>query len=50
VQGDAGARDVVARHLHEATFVDFADARAQRDVDTWEEFEEVRAAAEGKSG
>ena len=50
VSGDAGAREVVAQHIHEAAFVDVPDARAQRDVDTWEEFEDVKALAEGQRG
>ncbi len=45
-QGDAGARAIVARHLHEAAVVSFEDARLQTDVDTWEEYQALKAALE----
>jgi molybdenum cofactor cytidylyltransferase len=50
VQGDAGARDVVRRHEAQAALVPFEDAHAQLDVDTWQEYEAVRALAEGGGG
>ena len=48
--GDEGAREAVRRHAAEAAWVDFADARAQLDVDTWGEYERVKALLEHPGG
>ena len=50
VQGDAGAREVVRRHLGEAVIVPFADANLQLDVDTWDEYQTARSLAAQHDG
>lgn len=47
VSGDAGARELVAAHLAEAAQVELDEPAAQMDVDTWEEYEWVKALVEG---
>jgi molybdenum cofactor cytidylyltransferase len=46
VEGDAGARSVVAQHLRDAETVAFADASLQMDVDTWDDYQQAKAALE----
>src|SRR5581483_4820969 len=49
-EGDTGARAVIRRHLGRAALVEFADATPQLDVDTWEDYEAVRALVERRDG
>jgi molybdenum cofactor cytidylyltransferase len=43
VVGDTGARDVIARHRKDLVTVELADDRAFADVDTWEDYERIKA-------
>ena len=46
IEGDQGARDVIARHWNEAALVELGDAESQRDVDTWDEYLAMKALLE----
>jgi molybdenum cofactor cytidylyltransferase len=48
VEGDAGARSVVAKHLGDAELVTFDDSKLQMDVDTWDEYQAAKAAVEDR--
>lgn len=46
--GDEGGRSVIERHRQEVTMVEMGDARASYDVDTWDAYQQVVEAWEGK--
>lgn len=41
VSGDKGGRDVLRSHRAEVSIVKFVASRAARDIDTWQEYEEI---------
>jgi len=48
VTGDEGGRTVLEHHRQEVELVEMGDAQANYDVDTWEAYQQVVAAWEGK--
>jgi len=48
VSGDEGGRTILERHRHEVGLIEIGDALANYDVDTWEAYEQVVEAWQGK--
>ena len=42
INGDMGGRDIIKNNLSEVLLIDIDNAREGFDIDTWEDYEEIR--------